>query len=60
MLTCDWLKQPLHAEMNNLVGFYFIQLGLLETIFAVVIVLSGRLHFLFSFLFQHVYSVMKE
>ena len=39
VLTCDWLKQPLHAEMNNLVGFYLIQLGLLETIFAVVIVL---------------------
>ena len=60
MLPCDWLKQPLHAEINNLVGFYFIELGLLENIFAVVIVLSGRLNFLFSFLLQHVYIVMEE
>ena len=57
MLTCDWLKQPLHAEMNDLVGFYFIQLGLLENIFAVVIVLSGCLHSLLSFLLQHVCTV---
>ena len=57
MLTCDWLKQPLHAEMNDLVGFYFIQLGLLENNFAVVIVISGCLHFLLSFLLQHVCTV---
>ena len=26
MLTCDWLKQPLVAEMNNLVGFILFNL----------------------------------
>ena len=59
MLTCDWLKQPLVAEMNNLVGFILFNLDCWR-IFAVVIVLSGRLHFLFSFFLQHVYSVMED